>query len=122
MNPFEFLKNYHGTVRINGKKASDEDIDNIEDFTGELEIELIPKSLEEKTKYRIYVRHWMTEEASNLDFHQRWNEGKAMPTREIAGEIIAETPGMLKVKGTCSNGVDWTGFISKAAIIEKEEL
>ena len=121
MSTFEFLKNYDGIVKVNNKKATAEDIDKI-DLDEDVDIELIPRSLCEEVKHRIYVKQWMTNSSANLDFHQRWNNNNPMSTREIVCKIVGETPGMLVVDGVCSDGKHWKGYISKTAIIEDEEV
>ncbi|MEG1565406.1 MAG: hypothetical protein RR342_01525 [Bacilli bacterium] len=121
---FEFLKNYEGKIFINGKTATSEDIDKIEEMNfEEVEIELIPKCLSEQTKFRIYVKAWMSNDSGNLDFHQRWNNGVAMPERDMTGEILAETPGMRKMNLYTIDGKQhWTGYVSKSATIDLTEI
>lgn len=123
MNWFEFIKNYSGVVKINGKKIDKSEIaENIEQHD-ELTIELTPKSLEEKVKYKIIVKGWMSNNSGNLDFHQRWNNGVAMPCNTMMGIILSETPGMFKMDLKDENGANhWIGFVSKVAIISMEEL
>jgi len=119
---FSFLKNYDGKVKLNNSLASEEQLEELDLLKdSEITLELIPKSYI-KIYYKIYVRSWMSGDSGNLDFHQRWNNGVSMPTREIICEILGESPGMFKVDGKCSNGEHWTGYISKAAIIEKQEV
>lgn len=119
---FSFLKNYNGIVKINGNNATDDQLDNLDIFKlNELEIEIIPKSMLEPQKYEISVKGWMAY-SGNLDFHQRWNNGIAMPSSKIICEILGETPGMYRVKGICDNDKEWCGYISKAAIIDKKEI
>ena len=98
MNWFDFMKNYEGSIKVNGQK-------------------------EEKTKYRITVKGWMSNNSGNLDFHQRWNNGICMPLKTMIGTIIAETPGMWKMDLVDENGENhWVGFVSKTAIINMEEI
>lgn len=123
MNPFQFLKNYEGEIRVNGQKIKKEQIDNIDKFEDEIKLELIPKSMAEKTKYRIVVKGWMANNSGNLDFHQRWNNGIPMPLQEMYGSIRSETPGMYSMDLKDANGGNhWIGFVSKSAIISMEEL
>lgn len=123
MNWFDFMKNYEGSVKINGHKIDKTKIDEIVEQGDELNIELVPKCLEEKTKYIITVKGWMSNNSGNLDFHQRWNNGIAMPCQTMVGTMIAETPGMRKMDLTDENGNNhWVGFVSKAAIVSMEEL
>lgn len=118
---FEFLKNYEGKVLVNGEQANSETIDKIDNME-EVEIHLIPKSLCEKSVFYIHVRPWMANDSGNLDFHQRWNNGIPMPEREMEGNILAETPGMLKMDlWTLDKSQHWVGFVSKSAIIEIKE-
>lgn len=118
---FEFLKNYSGKVTINEMTATPEMIDNIENLES-AEIHLIPKSMCNETLHYIYVKSWMANDSGNLDFHQRWNNGIPMPSREMKGKILAETPGMLKMElSTLDDSKHWTGYVSKSAIIEMEE-
>lgn len=123
MKWFDFVKNYDGSVKVNGSKIDKSKIDEIEELEDDLTIELIPKALEEKQKYRITVKGWMSNNSGNLDFHQRWNNGIAMPCQTMVGTIIAETPGMRKMDLTDENGNNhWIGFVSKVAIISMEEI
>ena len=123
MKWFEFLKNYEGAVRVNGKVCRPEEIDKIEDMDGDVEIELTPKSLMEPQKYKIFVKGWMSNNSGNLDFHRRWNGGIPMPSTTMSGTILAETPGMYKMDLTTEDGKNrWLGYVSKAAIISMEEL
>lgn len=122
MKYFEFLKNYEGEVKINGKKYTPEELENFDEDIEDIDIELIPKSRLKPIKYRIYVKGWMYNNSGNLDFHRRWNDGIPMPSKMIDCYIIGETPGMFKVDGICDNNEHWKGYISKAAIIEKIEL
>ena len=123
MNPFQFLNNYDGEIKVNGQKIKKEQIDNLDKFENDLEIELIPRSMAEKTRYKIVVKGWMSNNSGNLDFHQRWNNGLPMPKSEMYGTIMAETPGMYKMDLTDSDGCNhWVGFVSKSAIINMEEL
>lgn len=120
MEWFDFLRNYDGKVIVNGKDIKDVvDIEN-EEF---VEIDITPKSLLEKKKYRILVKGWMSNSSGNLDFHQRWNDGVAMPCNEMYGYELAETPGMRKMELWDKDGNNhWIGFVSKSAILEREEL
>lgn len=122
MRSFDFLENYDGEVKVNGKKLQPGERNQVYEMGDELDIQLTPRSLVEKSKFRITVKGWMANNSGNLDFHQRWNNGIPMPTQEIVCEILGETPGMWKVDGTCSNGQRWVGFISKSAVIEKLEI
>lgn len=123
MNWFDFMKNYEGSVKINGQKVDKSKIEEVVEQCEELTIELTPKALEEKTKYRITVKGWMSNNSGNLDFHQRWNNGIAMPRQTMIGTIIAETPGMWKMDLVDEHGENhWVGFVSKAAIINMEEI
>lgn len=123
MKWFDFVKNYDGSVKVNGSKIDKSKIDEIEELEDDLTIELIPKALEEKQRYRITVKGWMSNNSGNLDFHQRWNNGIAMPCQTMVGTIIAETPGMRKMDLTDENGNNrWIGFVSKVAIISMEEI
>lgn len=120
---FEFLKNYDGKIKVNGEFVSGEQVSNIDLMDSEeIEIELIPRCLCDSVQFYITVRAWMANDSGNLDFHQRWNNGIPMPSREIKCKILGESPGMYKVDGVCSNGRHWVGYISKAAIIEMKEI
>lgn len=49
--------------------------------------------------YRITVRQYMTKPASDeFKFHSKWNQDKPMPLRTMAGRVIEETRGMLKME------------------------
>lgn len=123
MNWFDFMKNYNGSIKINGNNIDKSKIEEVIEQNDELTMELIPKVLEEKTRYRIIVKGWMSNNSGNLDFHQRWNNGISMPFTSMVGTIIAETPGMWKMDLTDENGNNhWVGFVSKAAIISMEEI
>ena len=123
MNWFDFMKNYEGSIKVNGQKVDKSKIEEVVGQGEELTIELTPKALEEKTKYRITVKGWMSNNSGNLDFHKRWNSGICMPLKTMIGTIIAETPGMWKMDLVDENGENhWVGFVSKAAIISMEEI
>lgn len=122
MNPFKFVENYDGEVRVNGRKISQEERKDITKLGEDLEISLIPRSQVEKTKYRVRVKGWMANNSGNLDFHKRWNNGVPMPSTLMEGTMISETPGMHKMDLTDADGNHWIGFVSKAAIIELTEI
>ena len=119
MSWYDFLKNYDGKVTVNGKDINDVDMDSL----SEIEMDIIPKSLLKRQRYRIVVKGWMSNKSGNLDFHQRWNDGIAMPCTEMYGYELAETPGMRKYELWDKDGNNhWIGFVSKSAILEREEV
>lgn len=122
MNPFKFIENYDGEVKVNGRKISQEERSDITRLGDDLEIKLTPRSLLEQTRYRVKVKGWMSNNSGNLDFHRRWNNGVPMPSTEMEGTILGETPGMRRMDLTDADGRHWIGYVSKAAIIEFTEI
>lgn len=121
---FNFLVNYDGEIKLNGKKITDTSIFSKLDIFSEdkLSIEITPISLLDPVQYKIHVKNWMAI-SGELDFHKRWNNGVPMPFTEMIGTIEGETPGMYKMDlHTEDNRYNWKGYVSKAAIISMEEI
>lgn len=120
---FDFLKDYKGVIEFNGKKIKPEEIELYENSNDEIEIKLTPNSIAKPIRYKVVVKGWMYNNAANLDFHKRWNNGNPMPCGEMYGTVITETPGMWKMDLVDKFGENhWIGFVSKSAIIEMKEV
>lgn len=118
---YDFLRNYDGRVEVNGRNIQDlesKEIDNLE----VIDIDITPKSLLNKIKYRVEVKNWMVNSNANFDFHTRWNNGIAMPSNIMCGEILEETAGMYKMSLVDLANNKWVGYVSKVAIISMEEI
>lgn len=109
----EFLKNYPGTIAVNGKRISNTDINEILDkLFGEINIYLTPTQSENENsdifttrekpvrdettvKYNIFVKPWMTKKSTeDFNFMLTWNNNIPMPFRYMCGTINRETSGM----------------------------
>ena len=123
---FDFLKNYDGKIVVNGVEYSSSDIDKINDIEGEVEIYLSPVKVQETNERMFYVEvmDWMTIRSDdNPRFHDRYNNGIAMPNVAMQGFIVEDALDMLKMKlVTLDNSVTWEGFIKKNAILRFEEI
>lgn len=112
----ELLTGWKGSIDINGTVY-----DTVAEIPKNLEfkegwcIKLLPKNYkqqisgnteaQEDTKKELFitVRKYMTQPATpEFDFHDKWNNGKPMPMRMMAGTIEKETRGMyyMKLHGT----------------------
>ena len=118
---FDFLKDYKGIIKVNGRVISKSEVPDLENLGEDLTIDLIPNV---QSLYKVEVRGWMTvENNNNIDFHNRWNDGEAMPEKVMYGTIIDETPGMYLMElKTEDERYNWRGYVSKAGIVKMEEL
>jgi hypothetical protein len=121
MEMLELLKNYPGTLKVNGKEFENvlQAIQAFGEYQGRLVIELntniattapsiapIPtpppwQEVEEgkETEYVIKVKQYMTKPASpSFDFMDKWNNGVPMPMRIMVGKKLKETKGMVKME------------------------
>ena len=101
----EFLKNWNGTIEINGKDPNDVDMFNIK---GAISIHLMPvgysKPVEYKLsvepevddkEYKIKVRAWMTKASTpDFNFMDKFNGGIPMPMRIMVGTVNKQTEKM----------------------------
>lgn len=72
--------------------------------------------------YKVTVKSYMTHEATpSFDFMSKWNGNVPMPSQEMVGEIINETPGMYFMRLT-TNNESWSGWVIKSAILELTEI
>jgi len=117
----ELLKNYPGTLKVNGKEFENvlQAIQAFGEYRGRLVIELNTNTttntpsiaptpttppwqeVEEnkETEYVIKVKQYMTRPASpSFDFMDKWNNGVPMPLRVMVGRKLKETRGMVKME------------------------
>lgn len=109
------LEDYKLPILVNGKEYANGKIAcaAFSKWEGDVEIELNwvkepvqPEVPEQKERfevpaqeYLITVRQYMTKPSTPaFDFHDKWNNGKPMPLRTMAGVILEETKGMVKMK------------------------
>ena len=109
------LKNWKGSVDINGKSYDDighatsdfkPDSENIHIIlhsthkNASMSAENVQKSGSDSgTEYRITVRAYMTRKASiDFDFMSKWNNDNPMPLRTMIGTVEKETKGMVYMK------------------------
>ena len=105
----ELLDKWTGSIEVNGTVY-----DTIKQIPSNLEfkegwcIKLLPKGYKQdlsrntkvtteevKQEYLVTVKKYMTEPSSpQFDFQDKWNNGKPMPLRTMAGYIDKETKGM----------------------------
>lgn len=91
---YEAMKDYSGPIEIvlNAKKPSDSAKSDTDGGTSEV-------SNEESVEFRVRVRAYMTKPPTeDFDFATRYNNGIAVPLREMHGTVIGETRGMYKMK------------------------
>ena len=123
---FEFLRNYDGRIVVNGVEYNASDIDKINDIEGEVNIYLTPAQQVSNnvTEYYVEVLDWMTIKSDeNTRFHEKYNNGIAMPEYRMIGQVIGSEIDVIKMKlHTIDNAVTWTGYIQKRAIIRFEEI
>ena len=108
------LKSWNGKIEVNGKKydSVEHAIFDFKAFSGAVNIKLYPvqentlknenravktdDTKNEKQKYKITVKKYMTECASpSFDFMAKWNNNEPMQLRTMTGWIEKETAGML---------------------------
>lgn len=100
---------WNGPVVLNGKEYSsiDQAVLALKGFKGDVCMCLKTQSKPgedvreqvSQREIRIHVRQYMTKPPTpSFDFHDRWNEGKAMPLRTMQGKILEETRGMVKME------------------------
>lgn len=93
---------YAKPLKVNGKEYADGRIANaaLSKYKGELKIELNYEKEVEKvstdTQVRVKVLSYMCKQ--EINFHDKWNNGKPMPMRTMHGELLEETKGMYKMK------------------------
>ena len=110
------LKNWNGSVEVNGKQYSHISEINVAELTATdvLSIKLYPavvktESTTTKTtvesahessgEIEITVKKYMTEHASpEFDFMVKWNNDNPMPLRTMTGTVVKETRGMVYMK------------------------
>lgn len=100
------LAGWKGRVSVNGKeyKCISEVPDDV--LTDTTIITLIPdfarqsiKRVDSDVEHVITVKEYMTKPATlEFDFMDKWNKGVPMPMRTMAGTILEETKGMVKMK------------------------
>lgn len=105
------LKDYKGTVEINGKKydsikdaikrfKSNNDTITIKLSTNnEQSVKSSVRALQRKPLKKITVKQYMTRQATpDFDFMERWNNNNPMPLRTMVGTVEKETRGMVYMK------------------------
>lgn len=119
---FSFLKNFEGAIEVNGELIDNEMIEDYEEKLSSMKIKLTPRGML-NIEYKLVVKYWMCKGSEQLDFHQRWNNGVAMPANEMYGKILSETLLMYKMElHDAENKNKWTGYVSKSSIISMEEV
>lgn len=119
----EFLKDYNGVIKINGKVIDKKDLSLYENSDEDLQIDLSQNFIPEKNLKLVEVVNWMTVyDRSNVSFHLRWNHGIAMPENKMIGIILEEKNSMYKMQLTTLNrDKTWTGYVAKIGIIKMED-
>lgn len=111
------LKNWEGSVEVNGMKYSSINDVTSAVFSGTETVHIIlhPKQsnanlsvidsknsvseVADAQQFRITVRQYMTKKSSpDFDFMAKWNHDNPMPLRTMTGEKIKETRGMVYMK------------------------
>ena len=105
------LKDYKGTIEINGEKY-DSVKDAIKRFKSDCDTITIKlssnnqscvkssvRALKEHTEKKITVKQYMTRKATeDFDFMKTWNNDNPMPLRTMIGTVEKETRGMVYMK------------------------
>lgn len=108
----DFLKNWKGSIEINGAKYDDISTVDLTKNSGPISIKLYPsvpenpivENTENVTKntekqYLITVKQYMTQPATpSFDFMAKWNNNNPMPLRTMVGTVEKETRGMVYMK------------------------
>ena len=105
------LKDYKGTVEINGIKydsiqsalksfKSDSDTITIKlSSNNQSCVKSSVRALQEHTQKKITVKAYMTRKATpEFDFMRVWNNDNPMPLRTMIGTVVKETRGMVYMK------------------------
>ena len=108
------LKNWNGTVEVNGNSYEDIQsvISNFKPTSGQIHIVLHPRQLKPqngagngvqtapgKKEYKVTVKRYMTQPASpEFDFMAKFNHNEPMPLRTMVGTVEKETRGMVYMK------------------------
>lgn len=109
----ELLRNWKGTVEVNGTVYASINAVNPSIFASSdsINIKLHPVKAEasrhtteriddtQSEQIRISVKQYMTRKATpEFDFMERWNNNQPMPLRTMIGEKVKETRGMVYMK------------------------
>ncbi len=104
----EFLQKYSGTIKLNNKEVSRQEIcQRIVSTPGQLEILLVPKNTidcssninSDITTICVFVKAWMLDTSTDdFAFMQTWNKDIPMPLRFMLGTIEKETTRMYYMK------------------------
>ena len=102
------LKNYKGTIEINGEKYADigDAIKRFKSDGDRVTIRLSTVNRERNTEQirankehtlkKIFVKQYMTRKSENgFDFMKQWNKDNPMPLRTMIGTVEKETRGMV---------------------------